>query len=221
MVKKKRASSWDVREVMDCLNQLIADKPFLPVVIPVFLVVWGIEKWIFSLTNWVPLVVAVWAVFQYGSYQRKILAEDLNNKWKQVLLETSPTTPLEQCEWLNKLLIEVWPNYISPRLSLRFSSIVERRMKQRRSKLIEKIELQEFSLGSKPPVLGLRGVRWSTSNDQRIAHLGFDWDTTDISIMLLAKLGKPLMGTARIVVNSIHIKGDVCTILPYQPLGKI
>lgn len=64
MVKKKRASSWDVREVMDCLNQLIADKPFLPVVIPVFLVVWGIEKWIFSLTNWVPLVVAVWAVFQ-------------------------------------------------------------------------------------------------------------------------------------------------------------
>lgn len=35
------------------------------------------------------------------------------------------TTPLEQCEWLNKLLIEVWPNYISPRLSLRFSSIVE------------------------------------------------------------------------------------------------
>lgn len=64
MVKKKRASSWDVREVMDFLNQLIADKPFLPVVIPVFLVVWGIEKWIFSLTNWVPLVVAVWAVFQ-------------------------------------------------------------------------------------------------------------------------------------------------------------
>ncbi|KAM3380353.1 synaptotagmin-5 isoform X4 [Capsicum galapagoense] len=209
MVRKKKASSLDVREVMNFLNQLIADKPFLPVAIPLFLVVWAIEKWFFSLTNWVPLAVAVWAVFQYGSYQRKLLAEDLNRKWKQVLQETSATTPLEQCEWLNKLLIEVWPNYVSPRLSLRFSSIVERRMKQRRPKLIEKIELQEFSLGSKPPLLGLRGIRWSTYNDQRIAHLGFDWDTTDISIMLLAKLGKPLMGTARIVINSIHIKGDL------------
>lgn len=64
MVKKKRASSLDMREAMDFLNQMMADKPFLPVVIPVFLVVWGIEKWIFSLTNWVPLAVAVWAVLQ-------------------------------------------------------------------------------------------------------------------------------------------------------------
>lgn len=46
--------------------------------------------------------------------------------------------------------------------------------------------------------------------------MGFDWDTTNISIMLLAKLAKP-MGTARIVVNNIHIKGDVCkTDLSYQ-----
>lgn len=36
-----------------------------------------------------------------------------------------PTTPVEHCEWLNKLLIEAWPNYIGPKLSLRFSSIVE------------------------------------------------------------------------------------------------
>lgn len=45
---------------------------------------------------------------------------------------------------------------------------------------------------------------------QRIMRLGFDWDTTDMSILLLAKLAKPLMGTARIVINSLHIKGDVC-----------
>lgn len=45
---------------------------------------------------------------------------------------------------------------------------------------------------------------------QRIMRLGFDWDTTDMSIMLLAKLAMPLMGTARIVINSLHIKGDVC-----------
>lgn len=44
-------------------------------------------------------------------------------------------------------------------------------------------------------------------------HLGFDWDTTDMSIMLLAKLAKPLRGAARIVINSIHIKGDVSKML--------
>lgn len=41
-------------------------------------------------------------------------------------------------------------------------------------------------------------------------RLGFDWDTDDVNIMLFAKLAMPLMGTARIVVNSIHVKGDVC-----------
>ncbi|XP_010663606.1 uncharacterized protein LOC100262742 isoform X2 [Vitis vinifera] len=44
---------------------------------------------------------------------------------------------------------------------------------------------------------------------QKIMRLGFDWDTTDLSIMLLAKLAKPLLGTARIVINSLHIKGDL------------
>lgn len=34
------------------------------------------------------------------------------------------------------------------------------------SVLQERIELQEFSLGSCPPVLGLNGIRWSTSGDQ-------------------------------------------------------
>ncbi|XP_022725359.1 extended synaptotagmin-1-like isoform X3 [Durio zibethinus] len=44
---------------------------------------------------------------------------------------------------------------------------------------------------------------------QRVMRLGFDWDTTDISIMLLAKVAKPFFGTAKIVINSLHIKGDL------------
>lgn len=43
-------------------------------------------------------------------------------------------------------------------------------------------------------------------------RLGFDWDTNDMSILLLAKLAKPFPGTARIVINSLHLKGDVCTV---------
>ncbi|KAK2987529.1 hypothetical protein RJ640_030198 [Escallonia rubra] len=206
---RDRRIGFDMNEAIEFFSQLLVDKPLIPFMVPLVLILWGFEKWFFSLSNWVPLAVAVWATIQYGSYQRRILVEDLNKKWKQVILRTAPVTPLEQCEWLNKLLMEVWPNYINPKLSTKFSSIVEKRLKHRKSRLIERIELQEFSLGSSAPILGLHGTRWSTSGDQRIMRLGFDWDSTDMSIMLQAKLAKPLLGTARIVINSIHIKGDL------------
>ncbi|CAH9143924.1 unnamed protein product [Cuscuta epithymum] len=196
-------------KTMELLTNLMKEKPLLPLLIFSCLVVWGIEKWFFALTNWVPLAISLWAAFQYASYQRHILTEELDKKWMQTLLQNSQTTPLEQCEWLNKLLLEIWANYIGKRLSLRFAYMVERRLKHQKPRMIEKIELQEFSLGSRPPLLGIRGTRWSTSGDQGILHMGFDWDTDDISVLLLAKLEKPLMGTARIMINSLHIKGDL------------
>jgi hypothetical protein len=205
--RKKR--NFDINEVIESFNQLLSDKPLLPLAIPLILAFWAIERWIFSFSNWVPLAVAVWATIQYGSYQRRILVEDLNKQWKQVILQSSPMTPLEHCEWLNKLLIEIWPKFMSPKLSTRFSTMIEKRLKHRKSRLIERIELQMFSLGSTPPILGIHGNQWTTTGDQRVMRMGFDWDTSEISIMLLAKLAKPLLGTARIIVNSIHIKGDI------------
>jgi hypothetical protein len=44
---------------------------------------------------------------------------------------------------------------------------------------------------------------------QPVLRMGFSWDTNEMSVMFSAKLGKPLAGTARIVINSVHIKGDV------------
>ncbi|KAI7986270.1 Synaptotagmin-5 [Camellia lanceoleosa] len=208
MDKRKKIVSY-LNKGVEVSTQLLVEKPLLLFILPLILVVWVIEKWIFSFSNWVPLVVTVWATIQYSSYQRQIHVEDLNRKWKQVILHMSPVTPLEPCEWLNKLLMEIWPNYIHPKLRTRFSSIVEQRLKYRKPRLIERIELQEFSLGSCPPSLGRHGTRWSTSGNQRIMRLGFDWDSTDINILLLAKLAKPLMGTGRIVINSIHIKGEL------------
>ncbi|XP_022135052.1 synaptotagmin-5-like [Momordica charantia] len=199
----------NVGGTLQLLRGVALEKPFLIYLLPLFPLAWAFDKWVFSFSNWIPLAFAVWATLQYGNYQRHLLVEELNKKWKQVILDTSPSTPLEHCEWLNKLLTEVWPNHINPKLSLRFSTIVEKRLKHRRPKLIERIELLEFSLGSCPPGLGLRGTQWSTSGNQRIMRLGFDWDTNEMSIMLLAKLAMPFTGTARIDINSIHIKGDL------------
>ncbi|KAL6973558.1 hypothetical protein U1Q18_027744, partial [Sarracenia purpurea var. burkii] len=209
MMRRRKKINFCLNEAVAFFNHLMVDKYLLPYVIPLVLVGWCVEKWIFSFSNWILLVVAIWATIQYGSYQRRILVEDLNRQWKHIILSTTPVTPLEHCEWLNKLLMDVWPNYINPWLCLRFSSIVEKRLKHRKPRLIERIELQEFSLGSCPPSLGLHGTRWSTTGDQQIMRMGFDWDSTDINIMLFAKLARPLMGTARIVINSIHMRGEL------------
>ncbi|XP_019443304.1 PREDICTED: synaptotagmin-5-like isoform X4 [Lupinus angustifolius] len=208
--KKMRFSVSNIEEAaVNFFNYLLQEKPQIPIFIPLILIAWAIERWVFSFSTWVPLVLAVWATIQYGRYQRKLLEEDLDKKWRRVLLNSSPITPLEHCEWLNKLLTEIWPNYFNPRLSLKLSAIVETRLKLRKPRLLERVELQEFSLGSCPPSLGLQGMRWSTIGDQRVMQVGFDWDTNEMSILLLAKLAKPLIGTARIVVNNLHIKGDL------------
>ncbi|KAI3976577.1 hypothetical protein MKX01_008435 [Papaver californicum] len=205
----KRNREFLAKEATEFLNHVMVERSLFPIMIPMVFVAWIIERWFFPFSNWVLLAVSVWATIQYCRYQRKVLIDDLNKRWKQVLLYTSPTTPLEQCEWLNKLLMEIWSNSISPKLANKFSSIVEKRLKHRKPRFIEKIELQEFSLGSTPPSLGLHGTRWSTSSDQQILHMGFEWDSNSVYIMLLAKLAKPLSETARIVINSIHLKGDL------------
>ncbi|XLR04307.1 hypothetical protein S83_070505 [Arachis hypogaea] len=71
---------------------------------------------------------------------------------------------------------------------------------------VTSVELQEFSLGSCPPSVGLQGMRWSTIVDQRVLKLGLDWDTNEMSILMFAKLAKPLIETVGIVINSLHIK---------------
>ncbi|CAL5186560.1 unnamed protein product [Lathyrus oleraceus] len=211
MSRKKRVFSIEnIEEVaVDFFNYLLQEKPKISFFIPFILIALAIEKWVFSFSTWVPLALAVWATIQYGRYQRKLLVEDLDKKWKRIILNNSPITPLEHCEWLNKLLTEIWPNYFNPKLSSRLKAIVEARLKLRKPRLLERVELQEFSLGSCPPSLALQGMRWSTIGDQRVMQLGFDWDTGEMSILMLAKLAKPLMGTARIVINNLHIKGDL------------
>ncbi|XP_015966672.1 synaptotagmin-5 [Arachis duranensis] len=211
MSRKKRGLLFNIEEVaVDFFfNHLLKEKPSIPFFIPLLLVAWAIEKWMFSFSTWVPILLVMWIAIQYGRYQRKLLVEDLDKKWQRIILNTSPITPLEHCEWLNKLLTEIWSSHYNPKLSIRLSAIVEKRLKLRKPRLIERVELQEFSLGSCPPSVGLQGMRWSTIGDQRVLQLGLDWDTNEMSILMLAKLAKPLIGTARIVINSLHIKGDL------------
>ncbi|KAI3962948.1 hypothetical protein MKW92_031788 [Papaver armeniacum] len=173
----KRNREFLAKEATEFLNHVMVERSLFPLMIPM--------------------------VF-YCRYQRKVLIDDLNKRWKQVLLYTS-------CEWLNKLFMEIWCNSINPKLANKFSSIVEKRLKHRKPRFIVQPH----------PSFGLHGTRWSTSSDQQILHMGFEWDSNSVNIMLLAKLAKPLSGTARIVINSIHLKGDVSLLYSFEPTPEV
>lgn len=65
--RKMKKASIDMSKITEFLNQLYVEKPLFPLVIPLLLVLWSIEKWVFNLSNWVPLAVAVWATVQVCS----------------------------------------------------------------------------------------------------------------------------------------------------------
>ncbi|BBN09410.1 hypothetical protein MPTK1_4g19570 [Marchantia polymorpha subsp. ruderalis] len=198
------------REAQVLWSNLIEEKPLLPFLIPVFLLAWFLERWIIPFSNWIPVCVIVWSTVQYGKYQRRQTVEDLNNRWKRHVLSSQPDTAREPCEWLNKLLLNVWPNFIEPKLVQKMLQLVQRKIKERRPRPIQSVEVQELSLGTAPPVFGLDRTYWSSEGGQPTLHMGFDWDTNEMSVLLAAKLGGPLRGKmARIIINSLHVKGDL------------
>ncbi|CAK9876092.1 unnamed protein product [Sphagnum jensenii] len=199
------------KEAQQLWNNLVHEKPVLPYLIPVFFLAWVLERWIIPFSNWIPVFVTVWATLQYGKYRRQQTVEDLNNRWKRHILCSQPTTPLEPCEWLNKLLMTVWPNFIEPKIVRKLLSSLQKKIKEKKPKTVHSLEVQDFTFGTAPPMLGLQRTYWSMEDgSQPVLHMGFEWDTNEMSVLLAAKLAGPLRGTsARVVINSIHIKGDL------------
>lgn len=68
MGRRQKRSLFNVDGVMDFFNNVMMEKPYLPLLIPLVLMLWALEKWIFSLSNWVPLVLAVWVTVQVNSF---------------------------------------------------------------------------------------------------------------------------------------------------------
>eukprot|EP00250_Pteridium_aquilinum_P010520 c19447_g1_i1 orf=1765-3852(+) len=188
----------------------VEDKPLLPLLLPLFFLAWLIQRFLLPLlSTWLPLLLAAGAAFQYGRYKHNILLEDLNNRWKRHILYTSPKTPLEPCEWINKLMINLWPTYMEPKLSHMFSKIMMKRLKEKRPQPFRSIELQEFSLGLSPPSVGMQRTYWSSESDEQALHMGFEWETNEMKVVLAAKLAGPFKGMVRFIINSLIIKGDL------------
>ncbi|GMP84412.1 hypothetical protein CsSME_00037955 [Camellia sinensis var. sinensis] len=63
MDKRKKIVSY-LNKGVEVSTQLLVEKHLPLFILPLTLVVWVIEKWVFSFSNWVPLVVTVWATIQ-------------------------------------------------------------------------------------------------------------------------------------------------------------
>lgn len=99
MVRKKLKKLYG-KDAREFFNQVMVEQPLLPFLIPLGLFAWLVERWVVPFSNWVPLAAAVWATIQYGRFKRRLTVEDLNKRWKHLILNTTPTTPIEPCEWL-------------------------------------------------------------------------------------------------------------------------
>lgn len=66
-MSRRKRRGLKVADAVEFFNYVIEEKPFLPVLIPLVLLAWAIERWVFSFSNWVPLAVAVWATVQVFS----------------------------------------------------------------------------------------------------------------------------------------------------------
>lgn len=62
--RKKKVGGFSVEDAVELLNHLKEEKPLFPLVIPLILLLWFVERWLFSLSNWLPLIIAVWATVQ-------------------------------------------------------------------------------------------------------------------------------------------------------------
>lgn len=61
---KARKFNLNIEASMEFLKQVAIDKPFYLLLVPLISALWVFEKWVFSVSSWVPLVIAVWAALQ-------------------------------------------------------------------------------------------------------------------------------------------------------------
>ncbi|KAH7316026.1 hypothetical protein KP509_21G075600 [Ceratopteris richardii] len=171
---------------------------------------WYVERWcISSSSNWVPLLFILWATIKYEKYRHKVLSEEINRRGRWTMEKSQPLTPLEPCEWLNKLLMDVWANYMEPKLSYKFSSMMMKKLKAKKPNFIESVEVQEFSLGLAPPAIGLDRIYWTKEENEQVLHTGFLWDTNEMSILIAINIAGPFKKHMLVAIHSLHIKGDL------------
>lgn len=63
------------KAAVDFSNHILEKNPLIPFIIPVILIAWAVERWLFSFSNWIPLALAVWVTRQVMSlWFRSLLA---------------------------------------------------------------------------------------------------------------------------------------------------
>lgn len=69
---KKRLIPINLEEgAVELLNYVVVkvkEKPQIPFFLPLILIAWAVDTWLFSFSNWLPLALALWASIQVSNF---------------------------------------------------------------------------------------------------------------------------------------------------------
>lgn len=190
----------------------IWESPWLLFFIPLVVVMWAAEMYVGQGTSsWSLLAAAIWLALQYGRKRRREELNELNARWRQRTLLGQPATAKEPTEWLNKLLVTLWPNCLEPHAVHRMLLQLQRLLKEHKPGFIRSIEVKDFSLGSTAPEVGLGDTFWSTQDSGlEVLRTGIRWDTSELNVVFAVNLNPPVLGqTATVVVTSVFLRGNL------------
>jgi len=63
------------------------------------------------------------AIFEVDAMMKYLYS--ILHSYFPLFFSNQPSTPIEPCEWLNKMLMNVWPNFMEPKLVRRLLHSVQ------------------------------------------------------------------------------------------------
>ncbi|GJP63160.1 hypothetical protein CLOP_g20233 [Closterium sp. NIES-67] len=99
---------------------------------------------------------------QRGLYEERRAEEERREMWQQKLLRDLPLSAREPADWLNKLLVLLWPNVLHPRTLAATQAAMQSIMDRDVPPHVQAVEILEMDFGDAAPQVGPLGLFWST-----------------------------------------------------------
>ncbi|CAI7928468.1 unnamed protein product [Closterium sp. NIES-54] len=95
-------------------------------------------------------------------HEERRAEEERREMWQQKLLRDLAVSAREPADWLNKLLVLLWPNVLHPRTLAATQAAMQGIMDRDVPPHVQSVEILEMDFGDAAPQVGPLGLFWST-----------------------------------------------------------
>ncbi|CAI5498202.1 unnamed protein product [Closterium sp. Naga37s-1] len=95
-------------------------------------------------------------------HEERRAEEERREMWQQKLLRDLAVSAREPADWLNKLLVLLWPNVLHPRTLAATQAAMQSIMDRDVPPHVQSVEILEMDFGDAAPQVGPLGLFWST-----------------------------------------------------------